>query len=483
MSSKIREVVAGIGFRALMIVDNALLFVSFGWAALLRTNSFNWATITHFFASKFSLRTCSLFAIAVLLCHVIFSACNLYGSKRMSTKATEAIDVLRAMALATVCLWCEGRLFSVSEMRLDSLLVFWGIGSALVITARMLLRFVLGRIRSRGHNLHHILILGSNARAIHFARRTEAMPKCGYRLMGFVDDEWPGMEEFKQTGLRLTCGYAGLAEFLRKNVVDEIAIFLPLRSFYERAAEMARLAKQHGILVRFDTDIFDLKFVHARTEVDDGTSQIVASSSGMEAWQLLLKRVFDISGSLALLIIFSPLFLIVAILIKLTSPGTVFFAQKRVGLNKREFTMFKFRTMVSEAERIQETLAHLNEMSGPAFKIKNDPRITPIGQMLRKASIDELPQLFNVLKGEMSLVGPRAMSVRDYQLFGEDWQRRRFSVLPGITCLWQVHGRNSIPFEQWMILDMQYIDRWSLWLDIKILALTIPAVLRGMGAS
>jgi exopolysaccharide biosynthesis polyprenyl glycosylphosphotransferase len=483
MGTKIQEIMSGIGIRALMVVDIVLLLVSFGWASLWRTNSFNGATITHFFASKFSLRSCALFAVAVLLCHLVFSLRNLYRSKRMSTNAAEAMDVLRAMALTTACLWCEGSLFSVSEMRPGFLLVFCAIGSAFVISARMLLRFVLRRIRSRGHNLHHVLILGSNARALDFARRTEAMPKCGYRLMGFVDDEWPGIQEFKQAGLQLTCGYEGLAEFLRKNVVDEIAIFLPLRSFYERAAEMARLAKQHGILVRFDTDIFDLKFVHAHTEASDGTSQIVASGSGIEAWQWLLKRVLDIACSVVLLIIFSPLFLMVAILIKLTSKGTVFFAQKRVGLNKREFTMFKFRTMVSEAEKIQETLAHLNEMSGPVFKIKNDPRITTIGNILRKTSIDELPQLFNVLKGEMSLVGPRAMSFRDYQLFNEDWQRRRFSVLPGITCLWQVHGRNAIPFEQWMILDMQYIDGWSFWLDIKILALTIPAVLRGLGAS
>jgi len=483
MGSKIQDIVTGIGLRALMVVDIALLMLSFGLTALLMANSLNWNTIMHFFAGKVSLRSCALFAIATLVCHVIFSVCNLYRSKRMSTKIAEAVDVLRAMALSTACFWLQGRLFSISEMSPHFLLVFWGVGSAVVITARMLLRFILGGIRSHGRNLHHVLVLGSNARAIDFARRTEAIPKCGYRLLGFVDDEWPGLEQFNQAGLRLTCSYAGLAEFLRKNVVDEIAIFLPLRSFYERAAEMAQLAKQHGILVRFDTDIFDLKFAHARTEATDGTSQIEASSSGIEGWQLLLKRVLDIAGSLVLLIIFSPLFLIVAVLIKLTSPGPVFFAQKRVGLNKREFTMFKFRTMVSEAERIQESLVHLNEMSGPAFKIKNDPRITPVGHILRKTSIDELPQLFNVIKGEMSLVGPRAMSVRDYQLFSEDWQRRRFSVLPGITCLWQVHGRNSIPFEQWMVLDMQYIDRWSLWLDIKILALTIPAVLRGMGAS
>jgi lipopolysaccharide/colanic/teichoic acid biosynthesis glycosyltransferase len=159
------------------------------------------------------------------------------------------------------------------------------------------------------------------------------------------------------------------------------------------------------------------------------------------------------------------------------------FKQKRMGLNKRQFTVYKFRTMVPTAESIQEKLAHLNEMTGPVFKIKNDPRITPIGRILRKTSIDELPQLFNVLKGDMSLVGPRAIPVRDYESFSEDWHRRRFSVPPGITCLWQVRGRNTIPFDQWMVLDMQYIDRWSLWLDLKILVETIPAVIRGSGAA
>jgi exopolysaccharide biosynthesis polyprenyl glycosylphosphotransferase len=191
----------------------------------------------------------------------------------------------------------------------------------------------------------------------------------------------------------------------------------------------------------------------------------------------------DILVSAACLILFSPTLIVAAIAIKLTSPGPIFFMQERIGLNKRRFKIFKFRTMVPNAEKLMAKLEVHNEASGPVFKIKNDPRITPIGKFLRKSSIDELPQLLNVLYGDMSLVGPRPLPVRDYEGFNEDWQRRRFSVKPGITCLWQVNGRSGISFNQWMLLDLQYMDEWSLWLDFKILAKTVPAVFRGAGAA
>jgi len=483
MGPKIHEIMRGVVFNALRVADIGLIMLSFGLAAVLRLNAGKWTTIASFLASKVSLSSCVLFAIAILLCHAMFSLCGLYESKRLSTKRSEAADVLRAMTLSAACLWCEGKLFSISVMTPSFLVAFWTFGSVVVIAARVLLRFVLGGIRKRGRNLHHVLVLGTNARAIEFGRSIEAVPDRGYRLLGFVDNDWARIEEFKATGFRLACDYEGLAEFLRHNVVDEVAIYLPLRSFYERAAQMAKLSERHGILLRFDSEIFDLKVARLATELVDGSSQVMAKSSEIDGWPLLLKRTLDVAGSFALLIALAPFFLIVSVLIKLTSRGPVLFAQKRVGLNKREFTMFKFRTMVPTAEAVQEKLLHLNEMTGPVFKIKNDPRVTPLGRFLRRTSIDELPQLLNVLKGDMSLVGPRAMSVRDYQFFSEDWQRRRFSVPPGITCLWQIQGRNTVPFEQWMVLDMQYIDGWSLWLDLKILALTIPAVLRGSGAA
>jgi exopolysaccharide biosynthesis polyprenyl glycosylphosphotransferase len=482
MGPNINEIMRRLVFSALRAVDIGLIMLAFGAAAIVSINASQWTTTETVLASKVRLSSCVLFAIAILLCHGVFSVCGLYESKRMSTKAAEAAEVLRAMTFSTACLWCEGKLFSILIITPYFLIAFWAIASAAVIAVRMPLRYVLKSIRKRGHNLHHLLVLGTNARAVDFGRRIEAMPERGYRLLGFVDDDWPGMERFKEAGFPLACSYEGLPEFLRHNVVDEVAIFLPLRSFYERASQIAKLAEQHGIPLRFDTDPFDLKIARPHSAVIEGASQIIANNSGIGGSQLLLKRALDLGGSLILVIGFAPLLLLVAVLIKLTSPGPVLFQQKRVGLNKRQFTMFKFRTMVPAAETIQEKLLHLNEMTGPVFKIKNDPRITPLGKLLRKTSIDELPQLFNVIKGDMSLVGPRAMSVRDYQFFSEDWQRRRFSVPPGITCLWQIHGRNTIPFEQWMILDMQYIDQWSLWLDIKILALTIPAVFKGSGA-
>jgi len=174
--------------------------------------------------------------------------------------------------------------------------------------------------------------------------------------------------------------------------------------------------------------------------------------------------------------------ILIAIAIKLTSPGPILFNQCRLGYNKRVFSIYKFRTMVRDAEQKMKDIEHLNEISGPVFKMRNDPRVTTVGRILRKTSLDEFPQLFNVLKGDMSLVGPRPLPVRDYQGFNLDWQRRRFSVRPGLTCLWQINGRSLIPFDKWMQLDLQYIDRWSLWLDFEILVRTIPAVLRGEGA-
>jgi exopolysaccharide biosynthesis polyprenyl glycosylphosphotransferase len=222
----------------------------------------------------------------------------------------------------------------------------------------------------------------------------------------------------------------------------------------------------------------------SRPAIDElmGKPMIVFRSAPEVSWALLLKGIFDRVGAAALLVLLSPLMLAAAAVIKLSSRGPVLFRQERCGLRGRVFTMNKFRSMVSDAEQRRAELMAFNEMDGPVFKIAKDPRVTGIGRFLRRTSLDELPQLVNVLKGEMSLVGPRPLPVNEVRQFKDAWQRRRLSMKPGLTCLWQIAGRNTIGFEEWMRLDLQYIDSWSLWLDLKILLKTIPVVLMGKGA-
>jgi exopolysaccharide biosynthesis polyprenyl glycosylphosphotransferase len=234
--------------------------------------------------------------------------------------------------------------------------------------------------------------------------------------------------------------------------------------------------------MHLNSDIFGLKSTRWRIDVF-GNEQYIASFTDVNGfWPSTLKRALDVSVAGVVLLLLLPLMVVAASCVRLSSPGPIFFLQERIGLNKRRFRIFKFRTMTANAEGQMAALDQHNEATGPVFKMKDDPRITRIGKVLRKTSIDELPQLLNVLIGDMSLVGPRPLPVRDYEGFNCDWQRRRFSVKPGITCLWQINGRSSISFDQWMLLDLKYLDEWSLWLDVKILAKTVPAVLRGAGA-
>jgi exopolysaccharide biosynthesis polyprenyl glycosylphosphotransferase len=328
-----------------------------------------------------------------------------------------------------------------------------------------------------------VLILGTNSRALEFAQRIETKPELGYRVLGFVDDDWAELQTFQQGRYKLCCGLDALSEYLRCTVIDEVAIYLPLRSFYEYTSKVAALCEEHGITMRFASDIFNLKIARSYAADLDGDSHITAYSGSLDGWPILMKRALDIVVSFSLSFLLAPVLVIVALVIKIESNGPVLFRQERIGINKRRFLIYKFRTMVPNADEMLAELEKLNEVGGPVFKIKNDPRRTRIGGFLRRTSIDELPQLFNVLKGDMSLVGPRPLPVRDYEGFNKDWQRRRFSIRPGITCLWQVNGRSTIPFEKWMQLDLQYVDEWSFWLDLKILARTVPAVLKGSGAA
>jgi exopolysaccharide biosynthesis polyprenyl glycosylphosphotransferase len=465
------------------LFDIGLMMLAFVLASLPLLQRSQGVSLAEFFSMRVKVSNFFIFALLTLAWHFLFSFFDLYHSRRLSSRPSEIVDVMRATSMGTVALLAGAVLFHIHMVTVTFLGLFWLISTSTTVASRLLMRATLAQIRRRGHNLRHVVIVGTNGRALEFCREIESRGDLGYRIVGFVDQEWSGIGELRLAGHPVVSDFNGLVPFLRENVVDEVVMALPMRSLYREASRIAEVCEEQGITVRLLSNVFNLKLAKPAAEQWEGDPHITHTTGIVEGWPVLAKRALDFTVSLVALILLSPVLLIAAAVIKLTSPGPVFFMQNRVGLNKRRFRICKFRTMVADAEKKIRELEHMNEVSGPVFKIKHDPRITPLGRFLRKTSIDELPQLFNVLRGDMSLVGPRPLPVRDYEGFSKDWQRRRFSVRPGITCLWQVMGRSSIPFERWMELDLEYIDRWSLWLDLSILVRTIPAVLRGSGAA
>jgi len=468
---------------ALKLFDTAIMVLAFGLATLPTSGIGRTISASDFFSMRVKLGNLFIFFGLLLVWHVLFSTLGLYDSHRMSSRLSEAADLLMGTTLGTLVLWGTASLFQIRMASPRFVLVFFLFSTVMLVCSRFALRFMLRQTRIRGRNLRNVLIVGTSKRALEFADKIQGNPELGYQVIGFADEHWEGIRKFEEEGHSLACDLESLPQFLRTNVVDEVVIALPIRSFHDDASRVAALCEQQGIILRVLSNIFDLKMARSRAEDMEGDAIITHYTGVIAGWPVVMKRVLDFCLALVALIVVSPVMLLAAILIKVTSPGPVFFTQKRIGQNKRKFMIYKFRSMAVDAEDRIKQIQHLNEVSGPVFKIKQDPRITPVGKFLRKTSIDELPQLFNVLTGDMSLVGPRPLPIRDYEGFSQDWHRRRFSVRPGITCLWQVAGRSSIPFEKWMELDMQYIDKWSLWLDVKILARTIPAVLKGFGAA
>jgi exopolysaccharide biosynthesis polyprenyl glycosylphosphotransferase len=273
-----------------------------------------------------------------------------------------------------------------------------------------------------------------------------------------------------------------LADMLHEHSANGV-ILAAKHTFFGQLEEAIEVCEREGVEAWLLADFFKTQV--SKTSVDDfyGRPMLVFRSAPSTSWQGVAKQVMDVVGAFCLLLVMSVPLLVVALLIKLTSPGPVLFRQRRSGLNGEPFTMLKFRSMTSDAEQRKHELEALNEMSGPVFKVTNDPRVTPVGRFLRRYSVDELPQLINVLRGEMSLVGPRPLPVDEVKRFDDLAHRRRLSVKPGLTCLWQISGRNQVcDFKEWVRLDLEYIDHWSLWLDLKILLRTVPVVLTGAGA-
>lgn len=356
----------------------------------------------------------------------------------------------------------------------------FGFSALLIGIEKLIMIFVLRYARKKGLNYRNILIIGTGKRAQNFIDVVHMHSEWGLRIFGLVDDN---EEMIGNTirGYKVIGKLSDVADIIHSNVIDEIVIVVP-RSWLVKLEDVIRFCETEGHKIHLAVDYFDLQFARAKQTELNGLPLLTFESTPDKIWHLLLKRSLDILLSGVALIISFPLFLIISVLIKMTSKGAVFFKQIRCGLNGREFVLYKFRTMDEDAEERLAELRRYNEMDGPVFKMKNDPRLTKVGAFLRKTSLDELPQLWNVFKGNMSIVGPRPPIPNEVNKY-EPWHRRRLSMRPGITCLWQVNGRNNISdFNKWIKLDLDYIDHWSLWLDCKIMFKTVPTVLMGIGA-
>lgn len=329
-------------------------------------------------------------------------------------------------------------------------------------------------------NYHRVLIVGTGSRAFKLRELINKNTEWGISVIGHLDmDE--SLVGNDVNGVKVIGTVDQIHQILRENVVDEVMVAVP-RNMLSSISSIADSCDEEGVELRVMADLFDIGASRIKLDLFAGVPLVTFAPVSFDNGSLLLKRIFDIVCILVSAPFVATLVALIAIAIKLDDGGPVFFMQERVGLRKRKFKMYKFRSMVVDAEDKIKELEELNEAEGPNFKMENDPRITRVGRFIRKTSLDELPQLWNVLMGTMSLVGPRPMSIRDVDLFDKAAQRKRFSVIPGLTCIWQISGRSNLSFERWLELDMAYIDNWSFELDLKILIKTIPAVLFQKGA-
>ena len=400
-------------------------------------------------------------------------------------------DTLRQGLLGTAVLMGWLYLLKLGDVSRLFILFFVILNTVVLLVYRLSARSLRRLRRHDTGQIRYCVIVGTGPSAIEVAQLIEANEELGAQVLAFVRER-PGTSSNEQgaeptaleaSGLRRAYPIRErqeLPQMLQEHVVDEI-IFAVSKQDLEQMEEIFLGCEEEGVKVRVLVNFFPHLLSEIYLENLQSLPLLTFSTTPENEYLLFLKRVFDVVLASLLLVVLAPLFLLVAAGIRLTSPGPVIFSQVRCGLNGRHFRLHKFRSMYRDAAQRLSEVAHLNEMDGPVFKSSRDPRVTPVGRLLRKFSVDEWPQLLNILKGDMSFVGPRPPLLEEVQKY-ERWQRRRLRMKPGLTCLWALEGRNKLDFLSWMRLDLHYIDHWSLLLDLKILLRTIPHVLSGKGA-
>jgi exopolysaccharide biosynthesis polyprenyl glycosylphosphotransferase len=464
-------------YRRIMPIADTVVALIVLLGAFLASNIDRMPTGLHeFLQLRLTLWNLVLVVCFMVAWRAIGVAVGLYDKKVTEDRRLEAARIVVAVSIASAVALIFPEISVTRAFSHLAILYYWTGTVAGMFALRLALRAML---RNRVRQVRDILIVGSGPRALTIYHDLVGDGSGGHRLLGFVDlAERDAPPEVRRHWL----GDLGrLEEILMGHAVDEVIIALPVRSRYAEIQRTIEICERGGVTARYLSDVFK----HRRSGEaawDSEFQSVIPAGVSPDDRRLLLKRLLDVAvGGLAL-VASAPVLLLAAVAIKATSPGPVLFAQERYGHNKRRFRMYKLRTMVMDAEAQQALLEARNEATGPVFKIRDDPRLTPAGRILRRLSIDELPQLINVLRGDMSLVGPRPLPLRDVARFSEPALMRRFSVPPGITGLWQVSGRSELEFDRWIQLDLQYIDGWSLGLDVHILLRTVPTVLLGKGA-
>jgi exopolysaccharide biosynthesis polyprenyl glycosylphosphotransferase len=366
-----------------------------------------------------------------------------------------------------------------------TIVTFLGVNFLLQMGLVFFCRTILGALRkpaktaSVAQGKQRVLVVGTGSQAQDIVDSILTSPEMGISIRGFLDYHKTGLWRYRDIPL---LGHPDrVNRICAAGQVDAVILAVEAEDT-ARSRQLFATCEKMGIPVCVVLDSYKHISMTAQPTHLNGTPALLYRTFPSDHWSLLVKNIVDKVGAVVGLILSAPLMLLAAMAIKIDSKGPVLFKQKRCGLNGRQFSLYKLRTMCSDAEKKKGQVQQLNMMSGPVFKAKKDPRVTRVGRHLRKWSVDEIPQFLNVLRGQMSLVGPRPPLPEEVTRY-ESWQHRRLSVKPGVTCLWQVNGRNHVDFDEWMRLDLQYIDNWSPWLDAKILAKTLPAVIKGTGAS